>query len=83
MLENPELAKLAESEGISVGELILAWHAAIGSVPLARSSNPERQRANLAAVEKQLQPTTVEAITALGAAGTYLWNQDPLSYEEW
>lgn len=83
VLENPELAKLAESEGISVGELILAWHAAIGSVPLARSSNPERQRANLAAVEKQLQPTTVEAITALGAAGTYLWNQDPLSYEEW
>lgn len=83
VLDNPVLNDLAAREGLEVGELILAWHAAIGSVPLARSTNAERQRMNLAAVDKTLTPDTVAAITELGSAGTYLWEQDPLTYEEW
>lgn len=83
VLENPTLVDLAAREELTVGELTLAWHSAIGSVPLARSTNPERQQRNLAAVDKQLSPDTVAAITALGAEETYLWGQDPLTYEEW
>lgn len=83
MLENPTLKTLARIEGVEVSELILAWHAAIGSVPLARSSNPARQEENFESVRKTLSDDTVEQINQLGAVGGYLWDQDPLTYEEW
>lgn len=82
MLREPTLVELAAAEGLSVGELILAWHAALGNVPLPRSTSPERLRENLAAVDKQLSAATVAAVNALGSPTGRLWNQDPAEYEE-
>lgn len=83
MLDNPTLKTLARIEGMEVGELILAWHAAIGSIPLARSANPLRQEANLEAVSKEISEETLAEINKLGTVGGYLWEQDPRAYEEW
>ncbi|AGF71526.1 aldo/keto reductase [Corynebacterium halotolerans] len=83
LLDHPTILHLAQRESISPGALILAWHAAVGSVPLPRSSSPERQRANLAAVERQLSAETVAAVSAIAAyGGRRLWDQDPATYEE-
>ncbi|MGP6173966.1 aldo/keto reductase [Corynebacterium sp. A21] len=61
---------------------ILAWHASLGTVPLPRSTSPERLRENLASVDKQLSAEAVAAVNTLGAAPSRLWNQDPAEYEE-
>lgn len=82
VLTNPELVRLAEEHGVSVGELLISWHATRGVVPLARSSNSERQVANLRAAERTLDEKTTAAITALGQGGGRLWDQNPDVYEE-
>lgn len=82
LLEHPTLIHIAAREGLSPGELILAWHAACGTIPLPRSTSPERQAENLAAVDKQISAEAVAAITELGRDGRRLWNQDPAEYEE-
>lgn len=83
LLSDPTIGELARTEGLSPGALILAWHAAVGTVPLPRSTSEARRAENLAAVEKQLDEGTVAAISALaGDGGRRLWDQDPAVYEE-
>lgn len=82
LLTHPTLVKTAAQEGLSPGELILAWHAARGTIPLPRSSSRERQATNLAAVDKQISKEAITAVTSLGEGGGRLWNQDPAEYEE-
>lgn len=82
LLEDPVVTQVAEAHGITPGETVLAWHAAVGTVPLPKASSTERQRSNLAAVEIELDPEAVLRITALGRPDGRLFDGDPAVHEE-
>jgi diketogulonate reductase-like aldo/keto reductase len=47
LLQDPAVARIAEAHGVSAGQVVLRWHTQLGAVPIPKSANPERQRANL------------------------------------
>ncbi|MGW6547530.1 aldo/keto reductase [Streptomyces massasporeus] len=47
LLEDPAVTRIAEAHGVSPGQVVLRWHTQLGAVPIPKSANPERQRANL------------------------------------
>jgi diketogulonate reductase-like aldo/keto reductase len=82
MLHDPVLTDVADRNGVGVGEVVLAWHAHLGVVPLPKASSPARQAANLAAVDLSLSEEDVAAIAGLARPDGRLANQDPAVYEE-
>lgn len=72
----------AAAHGITPIQAILAWHLAIGSLPLPKSADPGRQRENLAATQVTLSGEEVAAISGLARADGRLRGQDPSVYEE-
>ncbi|MGW3140873.1 aldo/keto reductase [Streptomyces sp. NPDC001139] len=47
LLDDPALVSIAEDLGVSPGQVVLRWHIQLGAVPVPKSSDPGRQRANL------------------------------------
>ncbi|GAA1979539.1 aldo/keto reductase [Isoptericola halotolerans] len=82
MLQDPVLARIADARGLSVPEVILAWHAHLDVVPLPKATAPERQRQNLAAIDLELTDDDVDAIAALARPDGRNNDQDPAVYEE-
>ena len=65
LLEVTEIVDLARAQGLTPAQLVLAWHRALGLVVVAKSSDPDRLRANLAAVELTLPDDVVAALSAM------------------
>lgn len=65
LLQDPELTSLARDKGVSVAQVVLAWHLAMGVVTIPKSVTPSRMEENLAAAAVQLTPAQVERINAL------------------
>ncbi|WP_062645860.1 aldo/keto reductase [Streptomyces maremycinicus] len=63
LLEDPAVVAVAESLGVTPGQVVLRWHLQLGAVPIPKSSSPERQRANLDVFGFELGPEQVAAIT--------------------
>ncbi|NHN57062.1 aldo/keto reductase [Calidifontibacter sp. DB0510] len=80
--EEPVVAKIAEAHGVSPAQVVLRWHVEIGSLPLPKSSTPERQRENLDVGGFSLSADEVAAITALGKDDGRLFGGDPDTHEE-
>ena len=78
----PAVAQAAEAHGVTPGQVILRWQVQIGSVPIPKSSNPDRQRANLDVFDFTLTDDEVGAISALGRADGRLFGGDPAIHEE-
>ena len=78
----PPVAGAAERHGVSPGQVILRWHLQLGSLPIPKSANPERQRQNLDVEGFQLSDEEVAAITGLGRADGRLFGGDPDTHEE-
>ncbi|MDC2960949.1 aldo/keto reductase [Streptomyces gilvifuscus] len=47
LLDDPALVPIAEDLGVTPGQVVLRWHIQLGAVPIPKSSDPGRQRANL------------------------------------
>ncbi|MEU9395235.1 aldo/keto reductase [Streptomyces sp. NPDC048324] len=47
LLDDPAIVSIAEDLGVSPGQVVLRWHVQLGAVPVPKSSDPGRQRANL------------------------------------
>ncbi|WP_407319717.1 aldo/keto reductase [Isoptericola halotolerans] len=82
MLQDPVLVGIADARGLSVPEVILAWHARLGVLPLPKATAPERQRQNLDAVNLTLSDDDMDAIASLARADGRNNDQDPAVYEE-
>lgn len=82
LFDEPAVTAPAERLGVSPAEAVLAWHVAVGSLPIPKSSSPQRQLANLRAQDLVLTDAEVAAITALGRDDGRMKNQDPAVYEE-
>ena len=65
LLRNPVVVGVAERNGVTPGEAVLAWHLALGLATVPKSSDPQRLRRNLAAASLVLDPGDVEALSAL------------------
>ena len=64
--ENPVLTELARRHDVSLAQLVLRWHLQRGTVPLPKSSSPERMRANIDVFDFALDADEIAEISALG-----------------
>ena len=68
ILQNPVITAIAEAHGADAGQVIIAWHLAIGNVVIPKSVTPERIVSNFAAAQLELTPEEIEKINALDRA---------------
>ncbi|MFJ7771298.1 aldo/keto reductase [Streptomyces sp. NPDC097107] len=47
LLDDPALVEVADAHGVTPAQAVLRWHTQLGAVPIPKSSDPARQRANL------------------------------------
>jgi len=76
------VAAAADAHGVTPAQAILRWHVQLGVVPLPKSSDAERQRANLDVFGFELSEDEVTAISALARADGRLFGGDPDTHEE-
>jgi diketogulonate reductase-like aldo/keto reductase len=62
--------------------VILRWHVQLGSLPIPKSANPERQRQNLDLFGFELTEAEVDAISSLAERDGRLFGGDPDTHEE-
>ncbi|MGN6126664.1 MAG: aldo/keto reductase [Humibacter sp.] len=78
----PAIRDAAAAHGVTAAQVVLRWHVQLDSVPLPKSSTPERQRENLDIFGFELTDDEVAAITALGREDGRLFGGDPNHHEE-
>ena len=47
LLDGESIAAVAAAHGVTPAQVVLRWHIQLGSIPLARTSDPQRRRRNL------------------------------------
>ena len=80
LLDDPVLTAIAERKGVSVAQVVLAWHLAIGNVVIPKSVTPSRIAENLAAVDVTLSGDDLAEIAALDRGQRYGSNPDTASF---
>ena len=78
----PAVAAPAERLGVTPAQVVLRWHVQLGSLPIPKSADPERQRQNLDVFGFELTEAEMAAITALGRPDGRLFGGDPDVHEE-
>jgi 2,5-diketo-D-gluconate reductase A len=78
----PAVTAPAEKHNVTPGQVILRWQVQIGSIPIPKSANPERQRDNLDIFGFELSSDELDAISALGRRDGRLFGGDPAVHEE-
>ncbi len=81
-LDEPAVTGPADRLGVTPGQVILGWHVAIGTLPIPKSADPERQRQNLDLDRVALSDEEVAAISALSEPDGRLFDGDPDVHEE-
>ncbi|MET7732233.1 aldo/keto reductase [Streptomyces sp. NPDC005402] len=79
LLDDPAVAAAAQAHGVTPGQVILRWHIQLGALPIPKSGDPERQRANLDVFGFELSESEVAAI---GAREHRRLGGDPEAHEE-
>lgn len=82
LMQAAPVAAAAQAHGVTPAQVVLRWHLAVGSLPLPKSADPQRQQDNLLILGFDLSEAEVEAITALGRADGRLFGADPDTHEE-
>ncbi len=80
LLQEQVLTELAEIHGVTPTQVVLRWHVQLGSTPIPKSADPERQRENADVFGFTLTDDAVSAISALERGR--LWGADPNTHEE-
>lgn len=78
----PPIATAALRHGVSPAQVILRWHLELGTLPIPKSRDRERQRANLALNGFRLSEDEVREIGELGVPDGRLFGGDPDLFEE-
>ncbi|MDX3527638.1 aldo/keto reductase [Streptomyces sp. ID05-39B] len=63
LLDDPAVISVAEAHGVTPAQAVLRWHLQLGAVPVPKSADPERQRANLDVFGFELGAAQMAAIT--------------------
>jgi len=80
LMHEPVIVELADAHGVTPAQVVLRWHVELGAVPIPKSSDAERRRANLDVFGFALASEEVDAISALSRGR--LWGGDPDTHEE-
>lgn len=62
LLDDPVVGAVAEALQVTPGQVVLRWHVQLGAVPIPKSGDPGRQRANLDVFGFELSPAQMTAI---------------------
>ncbi|MFH8342237.1 aldo/keto reductase [Streptomyces sp. AM6-12] len=62
LLGDPEVGRIADEHGVSPGQVLLRWHVQLGALPIPKSADPERRRANLDVFGFELDSDQMAAI---------------------
>lgn len=82
LLDTPEVTGPAARLGVTGAQVVLRWHVQLGSVPLPKSADPQRQRSNLDVFGFELDEAEMAALTALARPDGRLFDGDPETHEE-
>ncbi len=80
LLTEQILRELATVHDVTPTQVVLRWHTQLGSTPIPKSSDPDRQRENADVFGFTLTDDQVAAVSALERGR--LWDADPLTHEE-
>ncbi len=80
--DEPPVAQAASRYGVSPAQVVLRWHLQLGSLPLPKSGNAQRQRENLDLDGFELTADEVNAISGLARADGRRFGGDPDTHEE-
>ncbi|MEV8267224.1 aldo/keto reductase [Microbacterium sp. NPDC076911] len=80
LLAEQLVQELAVVHAVTPTQLVLRWHVQLGSTPIPKSSDPDRQRENADIFGFALTDDQVAAVSALERGR--LWDGDPLTHEE-
>jgi diketogulonate reductase-like aldo/keto reductase len=81
-LEEAAVTAAARAHDVSPGQVILRWHVQLGSLPIPKSADPQRQAQNLDVFDFELSEDEVAAISALAEDDGRLFGGDPDTHEE-
>lgn len=82
LMANTTLQRIADTHGVSIGQVVLRWHLQREVVPLPKSQTPSRQRENFALDGFRLTESDIAAIAALAKPDGRVGGQDPETHEE-
>ncbi|MDF0514154.1 aldo/keto reductase [Agromyces sp. H3Y2-19a] len=80
LLREPVIVDIAAAHGVEPAQVVLRWHVELETVPIPKSSDPERRRANLDIFGFSLSADQVDAMSALERGR--IWGADPATHEE-
>ncbi|WP_214465357.1 aldo/keto reductase [Microbacterium flavescens] len=80
LLTEQLLQELAVVYEVTPTQIVLRWHVQLGTTPIPKSADPDRQRENADVFDFTLTDDQVEAIASLERGR--LWGADPNSHEE-
>lgn len=72
----------AAAYGVTPAQVVLRWQLQLGVVPLPKSADPDRQRANLDLFGFELTPGERDAVSGLARPDGRLFDGDPETHEE-
>lgn len=68
IMEEPVVQKIAAAHGVSAGQVIIAWHLALGNIVIPKSETPSRIVENFQSLDVQLSEQEVQDINGLTRA---------------
>ncbi|KAF2417853.1 aldo/keto reductase [Microbacterium sp. B35-30] len=80
LLTEQVIHELATIHDVTPTQVVLRWHTQLGSTPIPKSADPDRQRENADVFGFTLTDDEVAAVSALERGR--LWDGDPLTHEE-
>jgi 2,5-diketo-D-gluconate reductase A len=80
LLSESVVAEVAAAHGVTPTQVVLRWHVELGSTPIPKSADPQRQRENADVFGFALTSDEIAAISGLERGR--LWDGDPDTHEE-
>lgn len=80
LLTEQIVGELAEVHGVTPTQVVLRWHVQLGSTPIPKSADADRQRENADVFGFSLDDAEIAALSALERGR--LWGGDPDTHEE-
>jgi diketogulonate reductase-like aldo/keto reductase len=65
LLNEPVVQELAKKYGKTAGQIVLNWHINVGVVPIPGTSNPNRMKENLGALEFKMEDNEYQSLSDL------------------
>lgn len=78
MLSDPVIVRIAEAHGKTPAQVVLRWNNQQGMVPIPKSGEPSRQRANLESIAFDLSLSEIDELSALDGREKEV--TDPLTF---